>query len=115
LSCKENIDSASLSLKFYTSDRELLLYSSEVDISGKLSSYKVGDYEVVVDIPAFVFNVGNYTFDIILHTPNIALFAEAKDIGFEIKNIDNTRSIIFQGKHEGKIAVQLPYSIKKID
>ncbi len=111
--CKENLNNMTVSTLFYSQDKDLLLYSSESDTTGQLCSFQKGHYCATIDIPAFLFNVGQYFFDIIIHNPNIAMFATARDILFEIINVDNPRSIIFQGKHSGKIASILSYQIKR--
>lgn len=111
VNCHNNIENATLSTIIYSEDRSILLYSSQSDTSGKLSNYSPGLYDFEIKIPSFLLNIGRYSFDIILHNPNIALFAEARDIGFEIKNTDNPRSIIFQGNHLGRIATQLNYKM----
>ncbi len=111
--CKEKVQDATLSMLVYSHDRDLLLYSSEADTKGTLSEYAAGKYQAVIKIPEFVLNVGRYSLDILLHTPNLAMFANARDIGFEIKNVDNPRSIIFQGNHLGRIAIPLNYKIQK--
>jgi lipopolysaccharide transport system ATP-binding protein len=113
INCNTIIDNATLSTIFYSEDGNVLLFSSEADTSGKLSTYEKGKYTIETKIPAFIFNIGNYYFDLILHNPNIAKFAEVKDIGFEITNINNPRSIMFQRKHIGKIAIPLEYKISK--
>lgn len=113
ITCHTAIKNATLSTIFYSEDGGVLLFSSEADISGKLSDYEKGKYTIETKIPPFIFNIGNYYFDLILHSPNIAKYAEEKDIGFEIKNINNPRSIIFQKTHLGKIATPLKYKIIK--
>jgi len=110
--CNQKLTDTVLSLLIYSHDRDLLFYSSESDTSGKLSSYEPGSYQAKISLPAFLLNVGKYSFEILLHTPNIATHANVKDIGFEIKNIENPRSIVFQGNHVGRIAFPLSYEIK---
>ena len=111
-SSPKGVQNATLSVIFYTQERDLLLYSSASDATGKFESYAPGSYSTSIEIPAFLFNVGLYSFDILLHTPNEFVYAEAKDIHFEIQNVDNPRSIIFRKAHAGKIAVQLSYQTK---
>lgn len=112
--CKKPIADSILSLLIYSQDRDLLLYSSESDISGTLSEYAPGTYRARIDIPQPLFNVGRYSFDVLFHTPNITTHALVQDLVFEIKNIDNPRSIVFQGNHVGKMAIPLKFNIKKI-
>lgn len=112
-SCNDSLTNATLSLIFSGEDGNIILFSSEADKSGKLSSYEKGTYSCQIRVPAFLFNVGKYYINIILHQPNIITFSEVNDLGFEIININNPRSIIFQKKHPGNIAVQLDYKINK--
>jgi lipopolysaccharide transport system ATP-binding protein len=111
--CHKEIHNSTISILVYSRDRDLLLYSSDADSSGKLSNLAEGKYHASITIPDFLFNVGKYSFDVLIHCPNIVTYATVKDIGFEIKNTDNPRSIIFQGKHLGKIATILPFLVKK--
>ncbi len=110
--CREKIDEATLSIQIYSHDRDLLLYSSEADTLERLSEYTPGKYKTTITIPEFLLNVGRYSFDAILHKPNLSMFAEARNIGFEIKNVENPRSIIFQGNHPGRISTLLSYETK---
>lgn len=111
--CNQALQNTTLSLVIYTQDRDILLFSSEADVRGTLSRYEAGNYKATIAIPHFLLNVGRYSFDVKLHTPNVSLAAEQRDMVFEIKNIDNPRSVIFQGTHPGKIAVPLTYRIQK--
>jgi len=107
--CTQEIKDSTLSLLVYSHDRDLLLYSSESDTTGKLLAY-TGTQVKKISIPAFLLNPGRYTFDILLHEPNVKTHDRVSNIGFEIKNIDNPRSIIFQGNHMGRIASILKYT-----
>lgn len=111
--CREPLENVVLSIIIYSADRDALLYSSESDVSGKLSDYKAGKYTAEIKIPASLFNVGNYSFDIIFHVPNSKMLAEARDVQFEITNVDNPRSVVFQGHIVGKIAIPLQFEINK--
>jgi len=111
--CKEDIENAVLAVLIYSQNKDLLLYSTNADKTGKYNKYKKGTYVATVEIPAFLFNVGQYSFDVMLCTPNTAVFGEQKNLGFEIININNPRSINFHGAHLGKLSTQLSYSIKK--
>ena len=107
------LDNATISFLFYTQDRDLLLYSSSADTTGKLQHFDPGTFSATVHVPASLFNIGNYSCDIVVHNPNIIAYAEAKDIGFEIQNVDNPRSLVFQKTHIGKLALPLDYTIEK--
>lgn len=110
-SCKEKIQDAAISLVFYSSDQEIFLYSTNVDTTGKYGTYEKGQYKAIITIPAFLFNIDHYTFDVMLCTPKITIFGEQKGLSFEIVNINNPRSINFRGKHLGKTAFPLFYEI----
>lgn len=112
-SCEEKIQDAVLALIFYSADQEILLYSTNADTTGKYGTYEKGLYNATITIPAFLFNVDHYTFDVMLCTPKIAIFGAQKGLGFEVVNINNPRSINFRGKHLGKIALPLLYEINK--
>jgi len=108
---KEDIKNAILSTLFYSQDQDLILYSSDSDTTGKFRDYKAGNYTASVEIPSFLFNVGNYTFDVYIHTPSIESFGQQKNMAFEITNINNPRTTVFSGGHSGKIATPLIYKI----
>lgn len=109
--CEKDIHNATLSALFYSSDRDLILYSSEADSTGSLFTYTKGVHKKTIEIPAFLFSPGLHSLDVMVHSPNIKMFAQKKHIGFEIKNINNPRSIIFHnGGHVGKVAHILHYA-----
>ncbi len=111
-SCIEDMHNVAVSALFYSADQDLLLYSSDSDKIGRLSDYIKGRYDVTIEIPPSLFNIGSYTFDIFVHTPNIS-GASQKGLGFEITNVDNPRTAILHKKHPGKIAVPLNYRFNK--
>lgn len=109
--CATDIHNATLSVLFYSSDRDLVLYSSEADSTGSLFTYAKGTHKKTIEIPAFLFSPGLHSMDIMIHSPNVKMFAQKRHIGFEIKNINNPRSVIFHHNgHMGKIASILHYS-----
>jgi lipopolysaccharide transport system ATP-binding protein len=111
--CKTKIDNAVLAILFYSPERDLLLYSTDADTTGKSNSYAEGSYSATVEVPAFLFNVGRHSFDVMLCTPNVETYGEQKGLGFEIVNTNNPRSGLFWRNHPGKTAVHLPYKIHK--
>jgi len=111
--CNEEVRDAALTLVFYSSDQDILLYSTDADTTGKYETYKEGSYAATVKIPAFLFNIDHYTFDVSLGTPKISIFGIQRGLGFEIINTNNPRSINFRGKHLGKIAFPLAYHISE--
>lgn len=108
--CKKEITNSTLSLHIYSPDRDLLLYSSESDSKGVLMTYAPGMYTKKITIPAFLLNPGRYTLTVLLHEPNIKTHDRVDNISFEIKNVDNPRSVVFQGSHMGRIATILKYT-----
>lgn len=106
---KKEIKNSTLSVLIYSHDRDLLLYSSESDQGGKLLDYPVGPYSKKITVPAFLLNPGRYTFDVLLHEPNIKTHDRVNNLFFEIKNIENPRSVVFQGNHMGRISTILEY------
>lgn len=110
--CKEDVQNVAVSALFYSGDRDLLLYSSDSDTTGTLASYAPGAYKTTIRIPPFLFNVGAYSFDILVHIPNLG-GTNQKDLSFEITNIDNPRSLVFQKEHLGRIALPLSFTTSK--
>lgn len=106
--------SALLSLLFY-SDDELLLLSSESDSALKLENYDKGNYETIIKIPKYLFNVGHYKFDVAIHRPYTEYIDNKTNLHFDITDINNVKSLIFKGYSDGKIASILDYKTKKYE
>lgn len=104
----KQVDATLFSVLFFSSNN-LLLKSSESDKTKKLKTYPPGKYTTTVEIPAFLLNIGNYSFSVIIHKPCVEPLDYKKDIGFEIMDIDNPKSLIFKGASEGQIASILDY------
>ncbi len=102
-----------ISVLFY-SENELFLLSSESDASGKLSDYNAGNYETIIKIPSYLFNIGHYKFDVALHRPYIEYLDNKTNLNFEIMNVNNIKSKIFKGHSAGRIATILDYKTKKL-
>lgn len=111
-SVKKQTDNALLSILFY-SNGELFLLSSESDKLGNLKNYSPGDYETTVEIPAYLFNIGYYRFDVALHRPYMEYIDNKTDLQFEITDQNNNKSKIFKGQSVGRIASVLEYKTKK--
>lgn len=104
-----------LSIKFF-SEGELLLLSSESDMTGELGDYAPGRYKTTVKIPAYLFNVGIYYFDTILHRPYLESVDAKRQINFEIiDSAGNKKSKVFGGTKHGKIASILNYHTYKLE
>lgn len=101
------------SIYFY-SQGDLLLVTSETDVSGKYIQYLPGKYISTVFIPAFLFNAGSYTFSVLLHNPYFKGYDQKENMAFEILNVDNPRAISFKGHTPGKIAIPLIFKTDKL-
>lgn len=98
---------------FYADNEGIFLYSSESDKKDSFNSYSPGRYTTMIKIPAFLFNVGNYHFDIGLQ--NRFGYLESKNrISFEIVDIDNPKSTFRSNYLLGRSAFILDYDTKKI-
>jgi lipopolysaccharide transport system ATP-binding protein len=101
------------SIVFYSGE-ELLLYTSESDKKGATNDYEIGQYSTTIKIPAFVFNIGNFHFDAIVHSTS-AIFDHKNRVNFGILNINNPKSR-FQPNYElGKVGCLLDYKSVKIN
>ncbi len=106
------IEGATTSFLFY-SNGELLLISSESDKTGKMEKYKPGSYESVISIPAFLFNVGMYFFDVRIHAPGRVMMDHKQNIPFEILSSVNDNRSKVHGGSVGKIASVLNFKTTK--
>lgn len=109
----EPTDELLLSLFIYK-DGDLLLVSSETDKTGLLFLHEKGRYVSKIQIPAWTFNVGQYTFRVAIHKPGVEYIDQTEDIPFEILGVHDTRMPIFQGHVLGKMATILDFETKKI-
>ncbi len=108
----ETLKNAMLSVVFNSGD-DMLLYSSESDTKGAVNNYEVGIYTTVVEVPAFLFNIGNFHFSAVVHNSTIN-FEAKHNINFEIIDTDNVRSLFKTNYLLGKIAVPLEYNTIRI-
>lgn len=92
---------------------EILLSASNADKDGKLVDFQPGVYSSIIEIPAFLLNIGSYFFDIRIQQPFVEDFDYQLNIPFEIIDQDNPRTEIFRGKNMGKIASQLTFSLRQ--
>lgn len=100
---------------WFYSQGEILLSSSNADIDGKLKDFQPGSYTTTIQIPAFLFNHGNYFMDVRVQQPFVEDFDYRLNIPFEVIDAENPRTEIFRGKNLGRIASQLPFHIRKND
>ncbi|MBU1684026.1 ABC transporter ATP-binding protein, partial [Patescibacteria group bacterium] len=80
-----------LSILFFIGE-DLLLLSSESDKTGRLTNYLQGKFKTIIEIPAFLFNVGQFYFNIAIHRPYIEYIDHKQNIYFEILDINNPKS-----------------------
>lgn len=99
---------------YFYSQGDLLMVSSETDSTGKYNSYKPGKYSTTISIPAFLFNVGTYSFSIYLHNPYMEGYDTKENLSFEILGADNPRAVTFKGYTPGKIATPLIFRTNSI-
>ena len=99
----------------FKSDDEIILYSSESDKKLATNDYAVGKYRTLVEIPAFIFNVGTFNFDVHIHSVFGNLEYE-EDIIFEIIDVEKNPRSRFRINHDlGKTAYVLEYTSSKIN
>ncbi|HEY6021249.1 MAG TPA: hypothetical protein VIY48_15505, partial [Candidatus Paceibacterota bacterium] len=72
-------------------------------------------YETIIDVPAHLFNVGQYTFEVALHRPYVEYLDRKENLNFEITSVGDVRSLIFtkEGKNLGKMGAILTYETKQ--
>ncbi|KKQ76396.1 MAG: hypothetical protein A3A96_00950 [Candidatus Zambryskibacteria bacterium RIFCSPLOWO2_01_FULL_39_39] len=96
------------------SEGNMLLNSSAADKEAKLENYSPGKYASIITIPPSLFNVGYYYLNISLQKPFIEHIDTKENILFEILNVNNPRSEIFNNQILGKIAIPLNYDTKRL-
>jgi lipopolysaccharide transport system ATP-binding protein len=111
----KEIKDALLSVVF-NFDGDMLLVSSTADSDGNLTDFKPGVYITKIEVPKFLFNVGQISCDIAItkQKPFLEFLDREQDISFEITNINNPRAQVFDGKNFGKISSVLNYETKII-
>ena len=90
---------------------ELLLLSTEGDKTGYSRHYSSGKYKARIQIPAFLFQFGDYSFDVALMKPGIETVDKVSGIGFEITNHNNPKNRIINGIAHDKLGVILDYEL----
>lgn len=108
------INDALLIVAFHFGD-EYLLLSAESDKTMQLKNYLPGKYITKVQLPAHLFNVGNYHFEVAIHRPYEVDFDRKTNINFEVLDIGDPKSVIFKGNKFGKFAIILDYETKRIN
>ncbi|HVT75253.1 MAG TPA: ABC transporter ATP-binding protein [Candidatus Paceibacterota bacterium] len=101
------------SVIFYA-EGDILLFSSESDTTASVGDFEPGKYKTSVKVPPNLLNVGMYYIDTRLHRPGVENFDMKQGINFEIIDAaENPQSIVYNGKHPGKLAVALKYKTAK--
>lgn len=108
----EEVEKATLCLSIF-SEGNMLLNSSSSDKTAELENYSPGKYITNIKVPPSLLNTGYYYMDISLQRPFIGYLDIKKNISFEILNVNNPRSRIFNNHVLGKIATPLDYETKK--
>ncbi len=103
-----------ITLHFYYHG-ELLLFATDAYMDGKYKDYAVGTYKTLVEIPAFLFQVGINFFHVSLKHlgEGRASIDQVKDVSFEITSDNNPKEPISGDNHWGKISTILKFDIKK--
>lgn len=111
---RKPIENALTTVTFLDNGDSILLLSTETDKKPSLQNYDVGSYTTVVEVPPYLFNVGQYSIELAIQYPFISNIDLVRGINFEISDIEGGQSSIFRGKHLGKIATILKHETKKI-
>lgn len=109
----KEVAKATLCLSIF-SEGSMLLNSSSGDKDAELENYSPGKYMTNIKVPPSLLNTGYYYIDISLQHPFVGYIDLKKNISFEILNINNPRSQIFNNHVLGKIATPLDYETKKL-
>jgi len=107
------VKNTSISVLFY-SQGERLLFSSDFDKTLKLKDYEPGKYVSTLHVPSYLFNVGDFYFDVFIGEPSIVGYDSKRNIPLEILNTNNPRSPILRGVSVGKIAIILNFDIERL-
>ena len=107
------VKNTSVSVLFY-SEGDRLMFSSDFDQTLKLKDYEPGKYISTLHVPPYLFNVGDYFFDVFIGEPSIVGYDTKRNIPFEIINTNNPRSPLLRGVSIGKIATILKFEQKQI-
>jgi lipopolysaccharide transport system ATP-binding protein len=111
---KEKVEGIFLSLYFYRQG-EIVLVSSYSDLTEALSDFEPGTYSMKVTVPKFLFNIGNYYFDVVIAKPFVEVISEVKNIYFEVQDIRNPKTAVYgvQNQYVGVMGAILDFNIKK--
>lgn len=99
-----------ITLNFYHQG-EVVLVSSYSDQMKKLSDFKEGEHTVKIKVPKFLFNVGNYHFDLVIDKVFVEKLDLKNNISFEIQDIKNPKTEIYNSPNMGVMASILEYTV----
>lgn len=100
---------------YFINNGEILMVSTEVDKTGKMGIHPIGKHQTTITVPPFLFNVGHYDIEVLFDKPFAGSIDYKKNMGFEITDTGNPRSILYKGNHPGRIFYRLDYKTKKIN
>lgn len=92
---------------------EILFISSECDQATMLKSYPPGKYVTNILFPAFLLNVGEYTFDISMSNPGIETICEKRDVPLEVVVHHSNKNAILGDTIQGIISPNLEFDSQK--
>lgn len=115
LDVRKKLEKKLIMLHFYYQG-ELLLFSTEGDSDGKYKDYEIGKYKTIVEVPAFLLQIGiNFLTVSIKHLNEGRNSVDmVKDIVIEIANEKNPRQALTGDNYWGKISSLLSYKTNKI-
>lgn len=101
-----------LSLYFYHQG-EIVLVSSYSDQTENLSDFEKGLYTMTIQVPGFLFNIGNYYFDVVIAKPFVEVISEVKNINFEVQDTKNPKTAVYgvQNQYVGVMGAILDFKI----
>lgn len=110
---KKNISQALLCVSFFTASHTHILLSTETDSNPSARDFYEGKYRTVVKVPAHLFNVGNYNFDVSIQFPFIKEIDVKRGIPLEIIDLQNSRVKLFADTILGIFAPVFEYETTK--
>jgi len=102
-------------LHFFTQG-DLLFISSTGDKDGKYTDYEIGKYKTRIEIPSFLFQVGNVHFNAVINhrSDGRGSVDTVVNLNFEILDKNNPKTLIYNGNYPDKISPILNYATEKL-
>jgi lipopolysaccharide transport system ATP-binding protein len=98
----------------FSSNGTILLNSFESDSLRKLTDHEPGIYKTAITIPPFTFNVGNYSVDISIQNPGLAIIDGVQNINFRVIDGDNPKTAIWGDNYAGYFGIIPNYRTEMI-